>query len=298
MAKKRKLSEMSETQQYMLLAAGGAAIFVGVAIAVVINFIGRITFNAKVIATADESITNYSNTIRDIGICEPPKGAVYTTEELQNCDPDSVSYSSIPGTLRANIVENLAANKALNSVPKESNSSCINSSTSKAYTYKELTELYKNAKTSEDIAAASILLRSCSALRVIPDALPAFRNEEALLSSLNKIFKESSWEPETLSPSGNAEEPEFGTNLGAITVNLSVEDASSSVTMNILNNMERSIRDFNITSATISWDQGNLKLQAIANAFYMTKTALTETNKTISGSDGSVTQIITGDETE
>lgn len=285
MAKKRKLSEMPETQQYMLLAAGGAAIFVGVAIAVVVNFIGRITFNAKVIAAADESIANYSNTIRDIGICEPPKGNVYTTDELKNCDPDSVSYSSIPGTLRATIVEDLAANKALNSVPKEYSSSCINPTTSKSYTYKELTEIYKNAKTSEDIAAASILLRSCSALRVIPDALPAYHNEEALLSSLNKIFNESNWEPESLSPSGDAEEPEFGTNLGAITVALSIEDASSSVTMNILNNMERSIRDFNITSAIIGWDQGNLKLQATANAFYMQKTTLTETTQTIKGSE-------------
>ncbi len=275
-----KRAKISQAQQYMLLAVSGTAIFLGVALALVVNFIGKISFNAKVISEADKSIANYSNAIRDIGICAAPKGSVYSIDELKKCDPNTVSISSVQGTLRANIVENLAASNALNSVPKEDNSSCINPSTNKNYTYAELTKLYNNAVTNEEIASASTLLRSCSALRVIPDALPAYKNEEALLSSLNKIFNISGWEPESLNPGGSGEILNYGTNLNTFSVQLMVE-ANSSVTMNVLNNIERSIRDFNITMATIEWDDNGLSLQAQANAYYVDKSTLTETTQTV-----------------
>ncbi|MBR5621110.1 hypothetical protein IKW75_01335 [Candidatus Saccharibacteria bacterium] len=278
-----KRVKISEAEQYMLLAVGGAALFLGVAIAVVVNFIHVISFNANVISEADKSIEKYSTTIRDIGICPAPKGSVYTIEELQACNPNTVSISEVPGSLRSNIVENLANNDALNSVPKEDSSLCLNSATGKNYTYSELNKLYNNAKNSEELVAASVLLRSCSALRIIPDALPAYKNEEALLSSLNKIFNISGWEPDNLSPDSSSQLLDYGTNLNSLTVRLSIEGVSSFVTMKVINNIETSIRDFNFTTATIKWDKGNLDLQAQANAFYMDKTTLSESTKTIAG---------------
>ena len=45
----------------------------------------------------------------------------------------------------------MEANQALNSVPKEGDSSCVNQSTGKQYTYKELKTILDNAKTARFI---------------------------------------------------------------------------------------------------------------------------------------------------
>ncbi|MBR2658488.1 hypothetical protein IKD57_01140 [Candidatus Saccharibacteria bacterium] len=276
-----KRAKISEAQQHMLLAVLGASVFLGVAISLISHFVNKISFNAKVIMTEDESIVAYSDTISQIGICTAPKGSVYTIDELKKCNPNTTSIASVPGTLRANIVEGLASNSALNSVPKESSTGCVNPDTKKNYTYKELSDMYNNAVTNEEIMSASGLLRRCSALRVIPDALPAFKNEEALLSSLNKIFIISNWEPEQLAPSGGSSASALGTNLNEISVSLMIE-ADTATTTGVLNNIERSIRNFNMRRASIEWSgENSLTLNAQANAYYMTPITITESSTTI-----------------
>jgi hypothetical protein len=276
-----KRAKISQAQQYMLLAVLGASIFLGIAISLVVYFVNKISFNANVIAEEEKAIVAYSDSIENIGICTSPKGPIYTDEELNKCNPDSIDVSSVPGTLRSNILERMAANEALSSVPKENTSECINPTTNKNYTYEELQDFYNNAETSEQLMAASNLIQSCSALRVIPDALPAFKNEEALLASLNKIFIVSGWEPDSLSPTSTSTAAKFGTNLNTLSVRLSVE-ANSATTLTVLNNIERSIREFNIERATIEWGSDDtLILQAQATAYYMTPSQLDETVKTI-----------------
>ncbi len=275
-----KRAKISQAQQYMLLAVLGAALFLGAAIAINYHLIKKISYHAGVISKEDESIVEYSNTIKKIGICTAPKGDVYSTEELKKCDPNNIEVSEVPGTLRSDIVENMAANKALNSVPKESLSGCANPETGKNYKYEELEKLYQDAESSEARAAATQMIKICSALRIIPDALPAFKNEEALLSSLNKIFIESDWQPESLSPSGEEEAAEFGEGLNAIAVNLSVE-SDMSTTARLINNMERSIRNFNIKSATFEWSGGDISFSANAQAFYVNKASLAESSYTV-----------------
>lgn len=284
-----KRAKISEAQQYMLLAVLGASVILGIAISLTIHFVKQISFNTTVIMAEDEAIASYSNVIKSTGICKSPKGDVYSDEELKNCNPDNIEVSQIPGTLRANILENLAANEALNSVPKEANSTCINPNTDKNYTYEELDDIYDDAAKngSEALTAASQLIKSCSALRVIPDALPAFRNEEALLASLNKLFIESGWQPESLSPSGSSTSSSLAKNLNAISVRLSVE-ADTSTTMKVLDNIERSIREFDIERATIEWGGDNtLTLQAQATAYYMNESSITETTKTLTAEEQS-----------
>ena len=276
-----KRAKISEAQQYMLLSVLGAAVVLGVAISLISHFVQQISFNAKVIIAEDQAITAYSDVIKSTGICLSPKGNVYTDQELSKCDPDSIEVSEIPGTLRSNILVNLAANKALNSVPKEDDSSCINPATGKNFTYKELENQYNTADSTNELIAASQLIKNCSALRVIPDALPAFKNEEALLASLNKLFIASNWEPESLSPSGTTSASSLGNGLNAISVNVSVE-ADSATTTNVLNNIEHSIRDFNIERATIEWGgNDSLILKAAATAYYMDESTIQETKKTI-----------------
>lgn len=282
-----KRAKISKAQQNMLLAVFGAALFLGAAVALSVHFIQKISFNTKVIMREEQSIVAYSDVIKTVGICKSPKGSIYSDEELNNCIPDSIEVSEIPGTLRSNILEKLAANKALNSVPKEDDSNCINPTTDKNYTYKELNDIYDKASNAAELDSASQLIKTCSALRVIPDALPAFKNEEALLASLNKLFLISDWEPESLSPSGSSSEASIGSNMFEISVNLSVE-ADTNVTMTTLNNIERSIREFNIKQASIEWDNGNLDFKAQATAYYMNKSnfiATAETTETIYAND-------------
>ena len=276
-----KRIKISEAQKFMLLSVLGASIILGIAIALVSYFIGQISFNTRIIMEQEKSIANYSDVIKNTGACKAPSGSVYSSDELEKCNPDSVEVPEVEGSLRAKILEGLASNDALNSVPKEENSSCINPNTQKNYTYKELSKIYKESNGSEELNAASQLIKSCSALRVIPDALPAFKNEEALLASLNKLFNISGWEPESISPSNNTSEAELPAGLNGISVNVSVE-ADSGTTMNVLNSIERSIREFDIETATIEWNgSSNLLLQAQASAYYADKAFITETEKTL-----------------
>lgn len=272
-----KRAKISQAQQYMLLAVLGAALFLGAAIAINYHLIKKITYHAGVISKEDESIVNYSNTIKNIGICTKPKGDVYSLEELKKCHPNEVEVADVPGTLRSNIVENMAANPALNSVPKEPLTGCVNSETKKNYTYEELNKLYQDAKNAEERASATQMIKICSALRVIPDALPAYKNEEALMSSLNKIFIESNWQPETISPSGESEAASNG--LNQISVNFSVESGMDTI-VNIINNMERSIRNFNTDRATFEWSGGYISFYAQSHAYFVDKTKLSETTYT------------------
>lgn len=277
-----KRAKISEAQQYMLFAVLGASIVLGIAVSLVTHFIRQISFNADVIVAEDKAIDAYSEVIKNVGICKSPRAKAYSADELKDCNPDSIEISEIPDTLRANILENLAANEALNSVPKDSGSSCVNPKTNKNYTYEELNTIYKDANGSDELVAASQLIKSCSALRIIPDALPAFKNEEALLASLNKLFLVSGREPESLSPSGTISASDLGDGLNAVVVNLAINEASTEETIRLLTNIERSIREFNIRTATISWSGAStLSFRAQATAFYRDESSVNEVNKTI-----------------
>ena len=229
----------------------------------------------------EESIAAYTEIIKTTGICKSPSGAIYSDEELKRCNPESIEISEIPGTLRANILENLAANEALNSVPNKSNSNCINPNTGEAFTYKELNKLYQDAKGASELQNASQLIKSCSALRVIPDALPAFRNEEALLASMNQIFNISGWQPESISPGGGTE-TSTTEGLNEISVSINIE-ANPAVTTRVIDNIERSIREFDFNSATIEWGgPDSLNIQAQAKSYYVDESVIKESSKTIS----------------
>lgn len=288
-----KRIKMSQAQQYMALAVLGASLFLGAAVAVVLKSINKISFSANVIMAQDQSIDALSNTIRDIGICKSPSGKVYSDQELKDCDPNSVAASSVPGTLKSNIIENMAANEALASVQSSDISTCINPTTEQKYTYKELQKLYSNAQNNEDLSKANELILTCSALRIIPDALPAFMNEEALLSSIDKIFRITGTEPESLAPAeggaGYSDEGEgesgwssIGTNLYTNPVNLSIESDAGTVNT-FLDNVERSIRNIDIRQVSIEWSGANtINFQATATAYYTAPSTITIIDKTIS----------------
>ena len=287
-----KRTKISQAQQYMILAVFGASIFLGAAIAVVINSITKISFNADVIIKQDQSIVGFSDAIKNIGICEQPSGSVYTEAELERCDPNDTDAASVPGTLRANILEVMAQNPALNSTPNKNIQACVKpDSGGKNYTYKELEAIYKSATDEESKMAATNLIKSCSALRIIPDALPAIANTESLLATVNQIFLETGTEPMTLSPKevddGATEEESagnmasFGTNLYPIGASFALENNINTIAK-LLVNSERSIRNFNFKTISMEWkDEGNIEFSGVANAYYMGKSAFGITNNSI-----------------
>ncbi|MBR3270097.1 hypothetical protein IKG07_02515 [Candidatus Saccharibacteria bacterium] len=277
-----KRTQISQAQQYMVLAVLGASLFLGAAIAVIVHSINKISFSANVIVAQDQSITSFSDVIKNIGICSRPSGQVYSDSELQKCSPNNVNVSAVPNTLRSNILNNIASNEALASVPNESDAGCNNPDTGKNYTYQELEERYSNAESEEEVAAAIGLIKTCSSLRVIPDALPAYKNEEALLASVDKIFNISDARLQSLSPTDEIDGAPFGVNLYTISVRLALEGSTDTV-HRLLNNLERSIRNFNIDRATINWSSnGSIDLTATASAYYMTPSTLMVTDKSIS----------------
>ena len=275
-----KRAKITEAQKHIAMAAFGASVFLGVAISLVSSFIRQISYNTKVISAQEQSIKTYSDVISSTGICKAPKGDVYSSNELRECDPENVDTSEIPDTLRANILTELASNEALESVPKVKDANCINPETQKNYTYSELNEIADQASTKDERKLANQLIKSCSALRVIPDALPAYKNEEALLASLNQLFILSDWEPERLSPSDATEASDLGINLNAVSVSLSIE-ANTSTTLKVLRNIDRSIREFNIEQVKIEWGgQEDIELKGTATSYYMNPvTILEKTNK-------------------
>jgi hypothetical protein len=116
---------------------------------------------------------------------------------------------------------------------------------------------------------------------VIPDALPSSKNEEALMSSLNKIFILSGREPESLSPTGESDLAAFGSNLNAISLRLSLESDADGI-YTFLVDSERSIREFDILKATIEKSSDStLSLNASALAYYMDPSTIIETTETV-----------------
>ena len=179
---------------------------------------------------------------------------------------DYKSIQSNVSTLRHNIIGDsdtpgLAGNANLEVIARARDANCV--SIDGEYTVPE-----------DDIE----LTRVCSALRVIPDALPSVRNDEAVLASLNKLFlltnDESGQpvEPESISPSGNNSITD-ASGLSTIPVNLSIKN-SSTTTRAVLDTIERSIRNFDIRTITIAWrssdgvNRDQIELRGTAAAYY------------------------------
>ena len=276
---------LTRAQQVLLLSVMASSVTLGVAIALSLNFIGQISFNARVIMEKDQAIESYSSAISKIGICLKPKGSTYTDTELKNCNPSTINVNNIPGTLRYNIINGLAVDFNLNSVSKNNvDSRCVNPDTLTNYTIKELNNKYIYAETIEERESATTLLKTCSSLRVIPDALPAYRNQEAFLSSMNQIFLITGWMPDTLAPNMDPS-PVHITGLNSYSVGVSME-SDVQMAKTLLQNLERSIRTIDINSASISYSGAdNIEISIGAGAYYVNKTELKEETRTIDPND-------------
>lgn len=280
MAEKIALSKrlkISQSQQYIILAVLVASLALGVCIVAGSYFVKTMIFNGKIIGEKDIVIGDYEKTIKNVGVCvDKNNDGKYSDEELKNCNPDEVPLNDIPGSLRHNVMTKMAKNENLEATGRASLAECKNDNGKNIDFNKE----YEKAKSDDQRMYYLYLAKMCSALRAIPDALPAQQNDEALMSSLNQIFLISKWQPESIAPSGSALTSQIK-GLGTIPVTLSVE-AGSDVTLSVLNNIERSIRTFEINSASIEWSKDNkLNLSAQAAAYFTSQKQIQEDTKII-----------------
>ena len=275
-----KRTKISKAYQITMLEVLGASLILGTCL-VLVNFIMQyIEFNARVLTAKSEAITRYDKAIRNIGVCASKGDKPLSDAELEKCDPNAVALGDVVGSLRYNVFEQMAQNADLETVARKRNSDCYDNEGNRI----DFNKLYQEAT---DDTQREILLQGakvCSSLRVIPDALPAQKNVEALMASLNQLFIVSEWEPESLAPRDETVVVDDIEGVGVIPVTLSVNGNGQTV-MRVLKNIDRSIREFDVTSATVEWTNTGLELSARANAFYFDKFTDVETIKTLRAGD-------------
>lgn len=276
-----KREKISKAQQLTMLEVLGASLVLGTCL-VLMNFIGKyIEFNTRIIAAKNESIAMYDETLRNIGICpDTDKDGRLSTREIEECDPNSVKLSQVPNSLRYNVLEVMAQNADLESVARKRNENCYDAEGKRI----NFNEMYNSATTESERQQILQATKICSSLRVISDALPAQKNTEALMASLNQLFIISNWEPENIAPRDETVVLDDLSGVEAIPVTLQVNGNGATV-LTVLNNIDRSIRNFDITSATVEWTNTGLNLTARANAYYMDGVWNLETEKTLRAGD-------------
>lgn len=274
-----KREKISRAQQYTMLEVLGASLVLGACMVLSLFLIKYIKFNAKVIGEKNAAIMDYDQTIRNVGVCvDSDRNGRLSNEELELCNPATTSLSRVKDSLRYNILETMAQNEDLETVARQRNENCYDAGGQRI----DFNRLYEASTDTAEKQQYLQLAKICSALRVIPDALPAQQNTEALMASLNQIFIVTGWEPERLSPTDDTVDSEID-GVEAIPVTLQVEGADNAV-LAVLNNIEKSIREFDITSATVEWTSSGLSLNASANAFFLSGQQEIETIKTVRAS--------------
>lgn len=271
-----KRRRISRAQQYTMLEVLGASLVLGSCIVIATFLIKYINFNTKIISAKDEAISAYDQTIRNVGICvDSDKNGRLSNEELEKCNPDEVKLDAVKDSLRYKVYSTMAQNADLESVARQRNASCYDE-TGERIDFDALYELTTDETEKQQYLQAS---RICSALRVIPDALPSVKNTEALMASLNQILIITGWEPDRLAPRDDAVASDI-VGVEAIPLSLRVE-STDAVVLGVLHNIERSIREFDITSATIEWTNFGLNLNASANAYYLSELPALEKVQTV-----------------
>lgn len=275
-----KRERISKAQQYTILEVLGASLVLGACVVLSIFLIKYIDFNTLIITEKNEAISEYDQTLRNVGICvDSDNNGRLNDGELESCDPNATSLADVEGSLRYNVLVTMAENDYLESVARQRTENCYDDLGNRI----DFDELYEESTNELDKQRYLQSAKICSALRVVPDALPAQKNTEALMASLNQIFILTGWDPDRLAPLEDVVDSEIE-GVETIPVQLRVEGPSETV-LTALNNVERSIREFDILTATVEWTSQGLSLQGDANAFYLETGMELEETETLYATD-------------
>ena len=271
-----KREKISKAQQYTMLEVLGASLVLGTCIVMSIFLIKYIKFNATIIGEKNNAIMDYDQTIRNVGVCVDKDGnGRLSAEELEKCNPNEVSLSKVTNSLRYKVLSQMAQNSDLESVARLRNANCYDETGAR----KDFNKMYEESTDEKERQQYLQSSKICSALRVIPDALPAHKNTEALMASLNQLFILSAKEPESIAPQDDT----VGSGIEGIEVipvTFRVEGSDATI-LEVLDNIEHSVREFDITSALIEWNTSGLSLRADANAYYLADAAALEAKATL-----------------
>lgn len=275
-----KRVKISKAQQLTMLEVLIASLVFGACAVLSIFLIKYISFNTKIISAKNQAIADYDQSLRNVGVCvDIDKNGRLSNDEIEKCNPSEISLNSIPNSLRYKVLTEMAQNADLESVARMRNEKCYDDDGERIDFNKKYEQTTNELEKQQYLQSAKI----CSALRVIPDALPAQKNTEALMASLNQVLLLTGWEPERLTPRDDAVESQIA-GIGVIPVTLQVE-GSNEVAIRTLDMIERSVREFDITSGTIEWTKSGLSVNALANAYYLEDAAEIEQTVVIKASD-------------
>lgn len=276
-----KRSRISKAQQVTVLEVLFASLVLGTCL-VLVSFIAKyIEFNTRIISAKNEAILSYEQTIKNIGICaDLDNNGRLSDSELEKCNPNATALDDVVGSLRYNVYEVMAQNADLESVARKRNANCYDENGDRI-DFNKLYSLATDDTTRKQLLQAT---RVCSSLRVISDALPAQKNTEALMASLNQLFIVSRWDPDSISPRDDGAKVNGLDGVLAIPVSFRMSGDGATI-IRVLNTIDRSIRDFDITSATVEWSNSGLSLQARANAYYLDEMQNLESDKIIRAGD-------------
>lgn len=275
---KEKRHYISKAQRMTLLEVLITSVILGACIVISNFLIKYINFNTKIITEKDAAIADYNSTIIHVGVCKDSNSdGKLTDKELSDCDPDSVSLSDVPRSLRYNVYELMAKNTDLESVARrrQVGGVCYDDDGKEI----NFTARYNQAKTEEERTQALQGMRECSSLRVISDALPEKRNTEALMSSLNQLFIEAQIEPESIAPRDEVVAAAVD-GVSIIPVIFRMNGSGADI-IRTLDTIERSIRTFDITSGVFQWSSSGISMRAEANAYYLDENFDLETKKIV-----------------
>lgn len=253
-----KRLRISRAQRMTLLEVAVASLIIGASIVLIIFLAKYIKLNGKAIRTKGESIENYSRTIANVGICvDSNKDGKVDVGELSKCSPNDITLDQIPDTLQSNVMTKTATNKALESVAKRNNlsASCFDSNGKLRNFLKEYQESKGDASQKKQIIEE---IKTCSALRVIPDALPAQQNVEAASASLDWLLKQAGVRYESMTPSDDdsSDSSTTASSVDSIPLSLILATNARDVYHAALT-IERSIRTFDVDSMVVEWGGGS-----------------------------------------
>lgn len=277
-----KRTKISKAQQMTMLEVLVASLVLGTCMVMSLFLIKYIKFNTRIISEKNEAIGEYDQTIRNVGVCvDKDRNGRLSNEEIEGCDPNAILLSEVSGSLRANVLSLMAENTDLELVARQRNEGCYDATGERI----DFNKLYEQS--TDDVERQQYMqsAKICSALRVIPDALPAQRNTEALMASLNQIFILTGKEPDNLSPGDGVVSSRVAGVVG-IPVNMRLEGSANEVVKALID-VERSIREFDIDTATIEWTARGIGVQASARAYYLDDAQDMEITETLYASDKS-----------
>ena len=255
-----KRLKIDKAQQMTMLEVLVAGVLVGVSVVLSIWLIKYISFNATVIGEKSVAIKEYDESIKNVSVLNENVTAMMSNKDLESVARDALDgcYEIVDGE-RVKI---------------------------------DFDEKRDEANTAQEKEMYMGMAQTCSALRVIPDALPYKENIEGALSSLNQLYIIAGVVPDTLAPGESANtttddgasESESG--LQTLTLRTSME-SDDEQTFGVLNALERSIREFDVTKLTLEWSgDSSLAVSASIDTYYNGELKAKEKTKTVTAKQG------------